>query len=515
MPNIYHVTATQVNSFASANPRLLIATGIAVSLITWLVVSNIRQWLRLRHFPGPPIAGFSKWWLLRHELGGNMISDLADVTNKYGSFVRIAPNLVITDDPKFWKQHVLNVRTTYQRSNWYYGMRFDPKRDNILSTRDDALHNQLRSKMAAGYSGREVENLQPKLDQVVLAFMKLLENKYIAANKPFDLATKAQYFTMDAISQIAYGQPFGFLTKDADVYEYIHTLHTNIASVIWGSVYPWIIDVAGSPIFRGLVPSAKDVVGFGKIMGIVKETAAERFGPNKKVQKDMLGSFIAHGLNQTEAESEIILQILAGSDTTATAIRSTMLYAITNPRVVSSIRAELDAAGILTPTDTASDEQIISDAASRALPYMQAVIKEGLRIHPPIAPLMSKVVPPGGDNWNGVHFPAGTEVGYSGFSMMRRRDVFGEDADEFRPERWLDSEPEKIKEMEGTTDLIFGHGRWQCLGRSIAFIELNKVFVELFRRFEFTLVDPSHPWKSDNMGIFRQSDLWIRGYKRS
>jgi hypothetical protein len=50
----------------------------------------------------------------------------------------------------------------------------------------------------------------------------------------------------------------------------------------------------------------------------------------------------------------------------------------------------------------------------------------------------------------------------------------------FRPERWLEvADAEKLREMEGTVDLVFGFGKYQCLGRNIAFLELNKAFVEV------------------------------------
>lgn len=64
--------------------------------------------------------------------------------------------------------------------------------------------------------------------------------------------------------------------------------------------------------------------------------------------------------------------------------------------------------------------------------------------------------------------------------------------------------------MERTNDLIFGHGKYSCLGKSVAMIELNKVFVELFRRFDFSLMEPGKGWGGGGcFGIFLQTGLWV------
>lgn len=115
------------------------------------------------------------------------------------------------------------------------------------------------------------------------------------------------------------------------------------------------------------------------------------------------------------------------------------------------------------------------------MPYLQAVIKEGLRIFPPVAGLSSKLVPPGGDTFNGIVLPEGTKIGYCAWGVFRNKEIFGEDVDVFSPERWLEEHVpiEKVRERELTLELIFGYGRWQCLGKNLAMIELNKVFVEV------------------------------------
>ncbi|KAK1980365.1 cytochrome P450 [Colletotrichum cereale] len=485
--------------------------SVAVSaFIAYGVASIVGQYQRLRHIRGPPGAGFSKWWLVRAVGGGRTHLDFYEACEEYGSIVRVGPNDLITSDPDLMKR-MLNVRTTYRRSNWYDGMRLKPGQDNVLSARDDELHHRLRSKMAAGYSGKEVENLEAKIDQNVLRLVDLLD-KYVSEDKPFDFGAKAQYFTLDVISDIAFGEPFGDLATDSDVHGYIKTMEQNMPTIIMTSVLPWLLALLSSPLFRHMMPSEKDAVGVGKTMGIAKKVAAERFGPNKKVQKDMLGSFVARGLSQAEAESEVLMQLLAGSDTTATAIRATILHVITNPKASAALRAEIDAAA-----SSDLSRPVVSDAEARTMPYLQAVVREGLRIFPPVAGQMSKEVSNGGagDTFKGVHLPEGTRIGYCAWGVFRRPDVWGPDAHVFRPERWLEADAERLRLMEGTLELVFGYGRWQCLGRSVALMELNKVFVELLKRFDLVLVDPTNPWHSVCCGVFLQSQYWIRGYKRT
>jgi cytochrome P450 len=92
---------------------------------------------------------------------------------------------------------------------------------------------------------------------------------------------------------------------------------------------------------------------------------------------------------------------------------------------------------------------------------------------------MAKEVPPVGDTINGIFIPGGTSIGYCAFGIFRDKKIFGDDADIFRPERWLEGEPARIKEQEQTLELIFAYGKYKCLGKDIALMELNKIFVEV------------------------------------
>jgi cytochrome P450 len=88
--------------------------------------------------------------------------------------------------------------------------------------------------------------------------------------------------------------------------------------------------------------------------------------------------------------------------------------------------------------------------------------------------------------------------------------VYGPDFALFRPERWLEAEGEELQKMERQADLTFGYGRFACLGKPVALMELNKVFIELLRGFDISIVDPSQPWSSDSRGIFLQKDFWVK-----
>jgi cytochrome P450 len=184
-------------------------------------------------------------------------------------------------------------------------------------------------------------------------------------------------------------------------------------------------------------------------------------------------SFLNNGLTQEETLSESLLMMLAGLDTTASAIRATMLCVLTSPLTYQTLRAEIDAATLSTP--------VVLDEEARKLVYLQAVILEGIRMHPPPGGLLPRVSPPEGDTINGIFIPGGVEIGVNTWGIMRDGDVFGPDPEMFRPERWLNIPEERYAEMARVVDLAFGSGRFKCLGRSVALMELNKIIIEVRR----------------------------------
>jgi len=327
---------------------------------------------------------------------------------------------------------------------------------------------------------KENRDLDPRIDGEIASLVNLIERKYLSTPttyRPIDFATTAQYWALDVITSITFGKPFGYLTQDKDLYTFIRTVHQELPLVTLCSSTPILGQILFESGFVYLIGGKPtDPSGRGKLLGIAKEVVGTRFGADAKKMEgheDMLGSFVRNGLDQRQAEAEILNTVLAGSDTTATAIRSTMLHIMTSPRVYSRLVAEINAA-----SHSAAISSPVTSAEARKMPYLQAVIKEGLRIHPPITGLLAKMVNPGGEVIKGRFVPGGTAIGHCVWGI-ERNEVFGEDVDDFRPERWLEAEEGRRKEMERTMELVFGSGRWGCLGKSIVLVELDKIFVEV------------------------------------
>lgn len=152
-----------------------------------------------------------------------------------------------------------------------------------------------------------------------------------------------------------------------------------------------------------------------------------------------------------------------------------MLHIMTSPLVYARLQAEIDAAARAGKISS----PIVQESEARQLPYLQAVIHEGLRTSPPAGGLLPKVVPPGGDTINGVFVPGGTEIASNTWSVVRDPAVFGQEPEFFSPERWMGIGEEEFAKMARVVDLIFGYGKYKCLGKTVAWVELNKVFVEV------------------------------------
>lgn len=108
--------------------------------------------------------------------------------------------------------------------------------------------------------------------------------------------------------------------------------------------------------------------------------------------------------------------VAAGSDTTGISLSAIVWYLYRSPEKLAKLREELDIA--------ASEGRIsnpVTFAEAQQLPYLQAVIKEGLRLHPAVGTILARTVPPTGAELGGIHFPAGVSIlrSFTSISMAK------------------------------------------------------------------------------------------------
>ncbi|KAH7122103.1 cytochrome P450 [Dactylonectria estremocensis] len=489
---------------------------LAGALAVVYLAKTIAAYARLRKFKGPFWTGFTNWPHSKALLLNTCHEWYGEISEKYGPIARVAPTILITSSPAVWT-HV-NNDPAYKRTDWYYhACRIEYRRDNVFSQTDNAKHEQRRKQMAPGYSGRENIDLERSVDERLQEFLDLIRSKYISSDDhivPMDLAKKVQFFTLDVISSVGLGKAFGMLRTDLDVDGYIQSSEEglSIANNALAVGFSWI---AQAPVIgKFIAPSPENNNGFGKMMASCFRVVDERAANPTDKRSDMLASFIRHGLQGDELRSEALEQIIAGSDTTAGAIRGTLLHVISNPRVYTKLQREVDDA-VRNGNAPSTGDGLITAAQAKQLPYLNAVIREAMRVWPPVANIFPRDIPPGGDtvviDGETVFLPGGACIGYSAYAMHHSEEVYGKDAKSFRPERWFESDPDKLASMIHTNELSFGYGRFQCLGKPVAQMEMGKAVFELMRNFELVLDNPTRPWAARNyLGLFAISDMWVQ-----
>lgn len=473
----------------------------------WYIVSAFRTWYRLRHIPGPFLASFSYTWHVSKLIRGKG-QEYGDLHKKYNStFVRTGPNYVLTCDPEVFR-YVNGPRSPYPRDPWFLATRIDSQQNHLLSSIDIASHDKRKAKMAAGYNGRDIVDMEGAVDRTIASLVDAIRRSYLSTGpkvKPVDFAALSRYFTLDIITLIGFGKAFGFL-QNHDLYGYVKSVDALVPLIATGGELPLLRDIFVSPLLGPFfAPKVTDNVGVGRVLRRGQEIVAARYKNEPKGKGDMIDAFMSHGVTEKECSAEVALQIIAGSDTTAVTIRSTMLHIMTNPRVYSRFKAEIKEA-----IDQGKASRPIMQAEAKKLPYLQAIIYEGLRIRSPLVYGFYKRVPPEGDTINGVYLPGNTSIGVNMIAISRDKAIFGQDAEIFRPERFLECDEQKRLEMQQTAELAFGYGRWTCAGKMVAFAELNKTLFELMREFDYEIMYPGNPWEEFAYTAWIQKNMWVK-----
>ncbi|KAI1374267.1 cytochrome P450 [Hypoxylon crocopeplum] len=494
----------------------------------FFVVHYTRQYLRLSHIPGPFLARFSNlprlYWVYLREAHNVHIAQhrqSGSGQNKNGTgpswepLVRYGPNAVSVGSAAAIET-IYRMRGDPLRKSDFYkvipSMRKGTILPTIFATQDESLHRMLKRPIAGVYSMSNLVSFEPLVDRTIEVFRQELDRRFVLPGETCDFGAWLQYFAFDVVGEITFSKRLGFLEEGRDVDGIMASIWHWFEYVAVIGQMPWLDSLwAKNTIVSRLRPAKwSPMVQFANKCEEDRRSEKENSQVN---DRDFLSRFLA-ALKKDPSIPPWALpawtssNITAGSDTTAIFLRTMFHQLLTHPSTLAKLRAELDEAaaqGNLSTTATWKE--------SIALPYLNACFKEAGRIHPPFGLHLERVVPPGGLSVCGKTLPAGTIVGMNAWVVHRDPDVFGPDADAWRPERWIEGDEARIKKMDASL-LTFGAGHRTCLGKHISYLEIFKLVPTLLQAYDIELVDGGRAFTVENRWFVPQSGFHVQLRKR-
>ncbi|KAK3686575.1 hypothetical protein LTR37_019680 [Vermiconidia calcicola] len=461
--------------------------------IFYYVLPYIRNW-SIQDVPGPFLAKFSNLWVMYECRRCRRYLTVHKLHQKHGKLVRITPNHVSIADPDAIPV-VYGHGTGFLKSEYYDA--FVSIRRGLFNTRDREEHTRKRKTVSHTFSAKSIG----QFEQYIHGNLELLAKQWDRMSKEadggfykFDALHWFNYVAFDVIGDLAFGAPFGMLEKGQDIAEVqlkpdappttapaIEVLNRRgeVSNAL--GCMPWLKPYAQyfpDPFFSKGIEAVQNLAGIAIARVNTRLEQAEK-GTIDRV--DLLARLMegkdenGNKLGREELTAEALTQLIAGSDTTSNTSCALLFHCLMHPDVVKKLQTELDDA--LPELDVPSFDQV------KDLPYLQNVIQETLRIHSTSSQGLPRVVPPGpGVDLAGRHFPQGTVLSVPSYVMHHSKEIWGEDADEFRPERW-----DKVTDRQKSAFIPFSYGPRACVGRNVAEMELALIVSIVFRRYEFEL----------------------------
>ncbi|KAI1085995.1 cytochrome P450 [Rostrohypoxylon terebratum] len=496
---------------------------LSISL-AFAVVHITRQYLRLCHIPGPFLARFSNlprfYWVYRRDAHNVHIAQHrqnGDGTNSnWAPLVRYGPNAVSVGSAAALDT-IYRMRGDPLKKSDFYSV-IPPMRKGVIlptifATQDEALHRMLKRPIANVYSMSNLVSFEPLVDRTIEVFCRELDYRFVLPGEACDLGAWLQYFAFDVVGEITFSKRLGFLEEGRDVEGIIQSIWHWFEYVAIVGQMPWLdlLWVKNTVVSRLRPARWSPMVRFANKRE--EERRAIKSKNSQTNDRDFLSRFLA-ALDKDPSIPSWALpawtssNIIAGSDTTAIFLRTMFYQLLTHPLSLEKLRAELDAAA-----DSGNLSKIATWKQSIALPYLDACFKEAGRIHPPFGLHLERVVSEAGLEVCGKTLPAGTIVGMNAWVVHRDPEVFGPDADDWRPERWLEGDEARIKRMDASL-LTFGAGHRTCLGKHISYLEIFKLVPTLLQAYDIELVGGGKGWTVENRWFVPQSGFNVQLRKR-
>ncbi|KIJ49094.1 hypothetical protein M422DRAFT_28101 [Sphaerobolus stellatus SS14] len=503
-------------------PTYLLFLGGSLMSLLWLirlVVQRIRRH-SINHLPGPPpgswLVGNAPEQIRPKEVGDAELSWIKD----YGTTLHIKHTFGLdrlwTADPKAL-QYILNTAGYHYPKPSENRVSIDMFLGRGLLWSEGSQHARQRKIMNPAFSFTALRGFLPLFRQTARrAVNKIKEDRFTGSEtEVVNIMQWLGLITLDAIGEAAFGSQFhaiekGSESKVAKSYQNIFTdafadrpdISLAIETIL-GYLPSWMVQL----LFRIPIGRFKRLLEFQTFARDIAQEIVDKqtalYIDGKEGSKDVMSILVRANLSEDPrsklSTEEILPQmttlLLAGQDTTA--VTSTWaLYELSRHSAYQKlIREEIKVtqAAALQRVDT---ELTIADLDS--MKYLSAAMKETLRLYP-IAPgalreaTRDDVIPLSipqktktGEFITSVSISKGQQVGISFMAYNRLPEVWGPDADQWRPERFLEGTPAQKTSLGVIANLAtFSSGVRSCIGWRFAVIEMQALLVEMLDNFEF------------------------------
>ncbi|KAI1077430.1 cytochrome P450-like protein [Whalleya microplaca] len=511
-------------------------------LLATTVLYLARNYFRrgLNKYPGPFLAQFSDWprfykvWLRRPEQWHIRLHE------KYGDVVRLGPNALSFGNPNVIKT-IYGLGKGFTKSDFYPVQMATAKGKplpTLFSTQSEHFHSQLKRSVNSAFSMSTQMQYEPFFDSTNGIFLDQTENRFAATGDVCNFYRWLQFYTFDVIGDMVYSKRHGFLESNSDVdhivrdnarlFDYAALIgQIPLLDKLWNKnpLYLWAAKY-------GLVNATFPVARFAQARLAERHPSGQSFSKEnfaweqtQDTPPDLLSHFIQAKTERPDFFTDQLVVTMcvsmgfAGSEPAAVSLSGVFASLLRHPECLKKLRSELD--------DKARKghfkdnyKGLVTWAESQDLPYLDACINEAFRIHPAPGLPFERVVPAEGLEIGGKFVKGGTIVGCNAWVIHRSKEVFGDDVEAYRPERWLvndkkDKEQElaRIRRMKNTL-MQFGMGPRVCLGKHIGLMEMYKLIPSVLRRFDLQLEDSSKKPRFWNGWFVRPVDFHVRFQKR-
>lgn len=442
----------------------------------------------LSKLPGPRLRAISSLPSIYSLLRGRLGLENKQLHDTYGPVVRVSPNELSFNSAQAWDDiygFKTGGRVNMHKDPIHVGSVDPLPGASTLTMADDANHTRQRRALAHSFSERALKDQEYIIQTYVDILVSKLKEK-ADKDDEFNLVNWLNFTTFDIIGDLAFGEPFGCLDLGAFhswvslIYQTVKVGALEQATRRFAEAGSWTQTILLNMIPGYLRQRRR------KHLSLSKEKVEERLRNGDSGHKD----FIYYVLRQKDKynlhPNEIILNsalfIVAGSETTANLLSGLFARLLRNKDKMQILCNEVRSAY------THEDE--ISYTSASLLPYLNACIEEGLRIHPPVPVGLLRTVPQAGDMIDGHWVAGGTSVSVGGWAASHNPANF-RDCDTFIPERWLD-EAYSTDIKSGMQP--FSLGPRGCIGKNLSYMEMRVILARLVWNFDVVSTDGAWQW---------------------